>query len=172
MKKTLSLILGAALCLGLLAACGSPASGPAPTQTPEPVLTGAELAAHYKEAIESARSDEDNEAFVIDTDPENVAWDMLGFEAADVEAFALSWSLINVHAYTVGLFKPVEGKADAVMEGLRAHIDRTVNSFTNYLPDQLEIAENAILEQLDDGTIVLVMCSGWDEVYNGITAAL
>ena len=32
MKKTISLILGAVLCLSLLAACGTPAAQPTPTQ--------------------------------------------------------------------------------------------------------------------------------------------
>ena len=42
-KKILSLVLGAAMCLSLLAACGTPAADPTPTPT-EPALTGEELA--------------------------------------------------------------------------------------------------------------------------------
>ena len=48
----------------------------------------------------------------------------------------------------------------------------TQRSFEHYLPDQGEIANNAILKTLDDGTVMLVMSEGWDEVAEGITAAL
>ena len=174
-KKTISLILGAALCLSLLAACGTPAADPTPTPTQEPALTGEELAAHYAEAITSARTDEDNQSFTITTAADELGdygWESLGFASSDVEAFAVSLSLINVHAYCVGAFKPVEGKAETVMNGLQAYIDRTVQSFTNYLPDQLTIAENAVLEQLDDGTVLIVMCTDQDTVRDAIVAAL
>ena len=79
---------------------------------------------------------------------------------------------MNVSAYCVALFKPLEGQEEAVMTALQAYIDGIEQSFTNYLPDQLVIAQNAILEQLDDGTIALVMCDNQDTVRDAIVAAL
>ena len=175
MKKSLSLILGIIMCLSLFAACGTPAAEPTPTQTPEPTLSGTELAAHYKQAIEAARDDETNEYnSVATTDEEmgSITWEVLGITADQLDAYAVSISLMNVSAYCVALFKPLEGQEEAVMTALQAYIDGVEQSFTNYLPDQLVIAQNAILEQLDDGTIALVMCDNQDTVRDAIVAAL
>ena len=194
MKKIIALALGAVLCIGLLAGCGNSAADPTPTPTTaptqtteptpsedpaptgeEPAPTGDETSASYANAITGARSDQENTDRPITTTAEEfgeIGWQTLGITAEDVDAFAVSMSFMNVQAYCVGIFKPAEGKAETVMNGLQAYIDNTVQSFTNYLPDQLTIAENARLEQLDDGTIVLVMCENQDTVYDSIVAAL
>ena len=220
-KKIISLILGATLCLSLLAACGTPAADPTatpsaiPSETPseEPAATpsadpseepsaatteqpvapteqpaapseqpaetpaqgGSDLSAGFVNAITSARSEQENTDRPIIAkggDVNDLYWDTLGFTAADVSDYAFSLSLMNTQAYCVGVFKPVDGKADAVYNGLKAYIDRTIQSFTNYLPDQLVYAENARLEKLADGTVVIVMCENQDTVYDTIVAAL
>ena len=220
-KKLISLILGATLCLSLLAACGTPAADPTatpsaiPSETPseEPAATpsadpseepsaapteqpsapseqpsapseqpaetpaqgGSDLSAGFVNAITSARSEQENTDRPIIAkggDVNDLYWDTLGFAAADVSDYAFSLSLMNTQAYCVGVFKPVDGKADAVYNGLKAYIDRTIQSFTNYLPDQLVYAENARLEKLADGTVVIVMCENQDTVYDTIVAAL
>lgn len=220
-KKIISLILGATLCLSLLAACGTPAADPtatpsaipsetpseepdatpsadpseepsaapteqpvapteqpaAPTEQPAetPAQGGSDLSAGFVNAITSARSEQENTDRPIIAkggDVNDLYWDTLGFAAADVSDYAFSLSLMNTQAYCVGVFKPVDGKADAVYNGLKAYIDRTIQSFTNYLPDQLVYAENARLEKLADGTVVIVMCENQDTVYDTIVAAL
>ena len=224
-KKIISLILGATLCLSLLAACGTPAADPTatpsaiPSETPseEPTATpsadpseepseepsaapsdqpvapteqpaapteqpaetpaqgGSDLSTSFVNAITSARSEQENTDRPIIAkggDVNDLYWDTLGFAAADVSDYAFSLSLMNTQAYCVGVFKPVDGKADAVYNGLKAYIDRTIQSFTNYLPDQLVYAENARLEKLADGTVVIVMCENQDTVYDTIVAAL
>ena len=223
-KKIISLILGATLCLSLLAACGTPAADPTatpsaiPSETPseEPAATpsadpseepseqpsapteqpvapteqpsapseqpaetpaqgGGDLSTSFVNAITSARSEQENTDRPIIAkggDVNDLYWDTLGFAAADVSDYAFSLSLMNTQAYCVGVFKPVDGKADAVYNGLKAYIDRTIQSFTNYLPDQLVYAENARLEKLADGTVVIVMCENQDTVYDTIVAAL
>ena len=227
-KKIISLILGATLCLSLLAACGTPAADPTatpsaiPSETPseEPTATpsadpseepsaapseqpsapteqpaapteqpsaptehpaetpaqgGSDPSAGFVNAITSARSEQENTDRPIIAkggDVNDLYWDTLGFAAADVSDYAFSLSLMNTQAYCVGVFKPVDGKADAVYNGLKAYIDRTIQSFTNYLPDQLVYAENARLEKLADGTVVIVMCENQDTVYDTIVAAL
>ena len=168
MKKILALILGAVMCMSLLAACG---------EAEEPALSGAELAAHYKEAITAGRSDADNAdrpIYITGEEEEmgSIVWDLLGLKAEDLDAYALSVSLMNTQAYCVGLFKPVEGREEAVTSALQTYVEGTQKSFESYLPDQGEIANNAILKTLDDGTVMLVMSEGWDEVAEGITAAL
>ena len=224
-KKIISLILGATLCLSLLAACGTPAADPTdtpsaiPSETPseEPTATpsadpseepseepsaapseqpsapteqpsapseqpaetpaqgGSDLSAGFVNAITSARSEQENTDRPIIAkggDVNDLYWDTLGFAAADVSDYAFSLSLMNTQAYCVGVFKPVDGKADAVYNGLKAYIDRTIQSFTNYLPDLLVYAENARLEKLADGTVVIVMCENQDTLYDTIVAAL
>lgn len=175
MKKIIALMLGAVMCLSLLAACGTAGSVETPAPTETPALTGAELAAHYAEAITAARSEEENEYNTVattDEDMGSMAWEVLGLESSQLDAYAISISLMNVSAYCVGLLKPLEGQEEAVMTALQAYIDRTEQSFSTYLPDQHVIAQNAILEQLDDGTVAIVMCDGQDGVYDAITAAL
>lgn len=173
MKKTLAIILGAVMCLSLLAACGTPAADPSPSPSAKP-LTGAELSAHYAEAITSARNEQDNTDRPVVTDAEEMgmAWDVLGISADDLDAFAVSISLMNVQAYCVGVFKPAEGKSESVMTALQAYIDNIEQSFSSYLPDQYAIAQNAKLGELDDGTIILVMCEGQDEIYDAIAVAV
>ena len=173
MKKTriLSALLAAALCLAL-AACGQKEGAPA-AKTPE------ELTAAYTQAITAARDDELNDFFPVmtkgdDTDPVNaeMTFALLGFTPEDTDAYGVSMSLMNVSAYTIVAVKPAEGKEDTVQEGLENYIEAQKGSFQFYLEDQYEIASNAKLEKLNDGTLVLVMCENQDTVFDSIKTAL
>ena len=173
MKKTriLSLLLCAAVCLSL-AACAKKeeASG---SKTPE------ELTAAYVNAITAARDDELNDFFPVMTkggevDPttEEMTFALLGFTPEDVEDYGVSLSLMNVRAYAIAVVKPAQGKAETVKEGLENYVEAQKGSFEFYLEDQYEIASNAKLETLDDGTVLLVMCEGQDAVFDSIKTAL
>lgn len=98
--------------------------------------------------------------------------ELLGFKSDDAEAYAMSISLMNVKAYGIVVVKPADGRAQAVRDGLQGFIDRQCQSFANYLADQYEIAKNARLETLKDGTIVMVMSPDQDEVYNSIVKSI
>lgn len=127
------------------------------------------------DAITSSRTDEENEAYPVFSDKaaiEDAYYQVVGFTAADVDEIAMSVSLINIKAYGIVIAKPAEGCADTVKAGLQAFIDNQCASFETYLADQYEIAKNAKLETLDDGTIVMVMCANADTVYDAIVAAL
>ena len=99
-------------------------------------------------------------------------YDVLGFTADDVTELAMSVSLINVKAYGIVIAKPAEGCEETVKAGLQGFIDTQCANFETYLADQYEIAKNAKLETLDDGTIIMVMCENADAVYETIVAAL
>ena len=99
-------------------------------------------------------------------------YDVLGFTADDVTELAMSVSLINVKAYGIVVVKPAEGCEETVKAGLQSFIDTQCANFETYLADQYEIAKNAKLETLDDGTIIMVMCENADAVYEAIVAAL
>ena len=47
-----------------------------------------------------------------------------------------------------------------------------MSSFEMYLADQYDIAKNARLETLEDGTVLLVMCEDQDTVYDAIAKAI
>lgn len=172
MKKTrvLSLLLSAALCLSL-AACAGGKKGDAPDP--------AALADAYAQAITGARDLEYNEAYPVltsadqaDAQEREMYFATLGVEPADVQAYAMSVSLMNVQAYAIVAMLPADGAADAVRAGLEGYVENQKNGFEHYLEDQYQVASSAKLETLDDGTILLVMCPDQDTVLDSIKSAL
>lgn len=127
-----------------------------------------ELSQAYSNAIIASRGDEENANIPTISSFTSELWPYLqpsfGFDATQVESFSLAASTMNIHAYCVAVVKPVEGQEDAVLAGLEAYKAQKINEFTNYLADQLVYAENAVIETLEDGTMILVMGSGSDEV--------
>lgn len=126
----------------------------------------------YETAITAARSQEINEVYPLiddaDDDLAAMIFELLGVTAADMTAYAVSVSLMNVKAYAVAAIFPAAGKEDAILDSLRTFVDNQVQSFEHYLVDQYEIAINARLETLEDGTILLVMCENQDAVFDSI----
>ena len=93
LQRTLPLLL----LLALLAGCG--------TSSQPSALTAEERTQLYQTAIESARDAEMNEAIGILTDAgddmADVIFELLGVTAADMSAFALSVSPMNIKAYGI-----------------------------------------------------------------------
>lgn len=184
MKRLFALLL--CLCLAL-SACGGQSADrqptDQPTDRPEPTenvgKTPEELAEAYTQAIYAARDEEMNEYFpamtnVTENDPteQEMIFAMLGFAPEDVEAYGFSMSLMNVNAYAIVAAKPAKDKEETVKTGMEGYIESQKASFERYLEDQYEIASNAKLETLDDGTVLLVMCDGQDAVFDSIKSAL
>ena len=192
MKKYIAAFLCIAMCLALMSACGTETK---PEESTEPITSGQpseapedsaepeepedssepETSSPLADAITSARGDEENEAYPVQSDKdaiESMYYDVLGFTADDVTELAMSVSLINVKAYGIVIAKPAEGCEETVKAGLKGFIDTQCANFETYLADQYEIAKNAKLETLDDGTIIMVMCENADAVYEAIVAAL
>lgn len=168
MKKSLNLVLAFALVLVTLAGCsGKPAEDKAPPLSPE------EQSALYAEAIKTAQGDGEGAPIMTQKDdiPE-LMFSFLGFDSKDAEALALSVSLVNIKAYGIVFVKPAEGKEETVKIGLQTFIDNQRQSFENYLVDQYTIAQNARLETLEDGTLIMVMAPDGDAVYESISASL
>ena len=184
MKKIIAATLCIAMCLALLSACGTqnqtdpsdePITSQEPSDTPEASDTPEESTSALVDAITAARSDEENEAYAVMSGKdaiEDMYYTSVGFTAADVDEIAMSISLINVKAYGIVVVKPAEGCEETVKAGLQSFIDTQCKNFENYLADQYEIAKNAKLETLEDGTIVMVMCENADTVYESIVSAL
>ena len=164
MKRFLSLIL---LPILLLTGCSS---------APESQLTAQERTELYRAAIQDARSQEDNDAFpIVTSDADDMApllLELMGLSAGDMSAFAIAASAMNVKAYGIAAVYPAQGRDEAVKEALQGFVDRQRQNFERYLPDQYEIASNARLETLEDGTVLLVMCGGQDQVFTDIRSAV
>lgn len=166
MKKSLLLIPALALVFGIFAGC----SGKANPETPAD-LSPEERSNLYAEAIKNAQGDENgNPVMTPEDDVPELMYEFLGFQATDAEAFAMSVSLVNIKAYGIVLVKPVAGKEETVKTGLQTFIDNQRQAFENYLPDQYAIAKDARLETLKDGTLVMVMSSDSDAVFDSISA--
>lgn len=192
MKKYIAAFLCIAMCLALMSACGTetkpeestePITSEQPSEAPEDSAepenpedsSEPETSSPLADAITSSRGDEENEAYPVQSDKdaiESMYYDVLGFTADDVTELAMSVSLINVKAYGIVIAKPAEGCEETVKAGLQGFIDTQCANFETYLADQYEIAKNAKLETLDDGTIIMVMCENADAVYEAIVAAL
>jgi len=175
MKRILSLTLAVVMSFSLLTACGggaAPSQAPsqAPEKTPEELTTlfADTITANGGEMVEynpviSESKEEDGSAFMLE---------MMGLKAEDMVAFGISTSMMNTKAYGIALVRPVEGKKQAVTEGLQGFIDMQKQNFERYLPDQYEIAQAARLETLSDGTILMVMCENQDSVFDAIKTAV
>lgn len=165
MKKALSLALVLALTVAALAGC-SGKSGGASAKTPE------ELTKLYADAI-TANGGENVEynpvvSEIKEDDDSALLLEFLGLKAEDMAAFGISMSLMNIKAYIVAAIMPAEGKADTVKQALQTYKETQMASFEMYLADQYDIAKNAKLDTLEDGTILLVMCEDQDTVYDAI----
>lgn len=167
MKKKLSLFLSAALLVTGLTACGGGANK-------ETERTSEEWNALYAEAITNSRPAEENEYFPFVSAEEPEMYEMtlttMGLTAEDMEAHAISISLMNVSAYAIAAIRPVEGREETVTAALQTYVDNTRSSFEFYLPGPFEVASNARLETLEDGTILLVMCEGQDAVFEAVSS--
>ena len=172
MKKSITLMLVLAFVIAVFSGCASTSKTDG--------LSPEELEKLYAKAITDARDDDLNSAFPVmlgseESEDEVVAemlHELLGFKADDAEAYAMSISLMNVKAYGIVVVKPADGRAEAVKDGLQGFIDQQCQGFELYLADQYEIAKNARLETLNDGTIVMVMCPDQDAVYDSIAKSI
>ena len=93
---------------------------------------------------------------------------MLGITAENTSSFAVAVSAMNVRAYGIAAVMPAAGEDEAVLEGLNSFIENQRQSFEQYLADQYEVAKNARLETLEDGTLLLVMSEGQDALFDAI----
>ena len=164
MKRILPLLLALAF---ILSACGGKDEGA--QKTPE------ELNKAYAEAITAAQSQDERDAFpqiAPDDEMFELVLGTMGITPEDLTAPALMVSVRGIQAYSVAALMPAEGKEDAVRQGLETYIQNQKSNFQFYLEDQYQIAADAKLEELSDGTFLLVMCEGQDKVFDSIKAAL
>lgn len=167
MKKILSFAL--AMSILVLSGCSQQTQSGA-EKTPEELTTlyaesitefGGEMV-EYNPVVTEVEEDTDS-AMLLEA---------MGLNTEDMTAFAFSSSMMNVKAYGIAAVMPAEGKEEDVKAALQSFIDGKQSSFEFYLEDQYEVACNARLETLDDGTVLMVMTEDQDTVYDGISAAI
>lgn len=170
MKKMIALAIAAALAVSVLAGCSSKKDSGSSEKTP------AEMTQSYVDAINGSVDKEILEYTPVVTDIKDqdaeMIIDVLGLKPEQMQAYAMSVSLMNVQAYAIAVIMPAEGQAEAVKTALQTFVDNQASGFERYLEDQYEIAKNAKLETLEDGTILLVMTEGQDTVFEGISNAI
>ena len=168
MKKILSLGLTLALAVSMLAGCTNKGGSGSSTKTPE------QLNELYTTAITENGGEmaQYNAPFNGTTEEGPMMLELMGLTAEDVTAYAISTSMMMVHAYGIAAIMPAEGKEETVNNGLKAFIEQKQQAFEMYLPDQYENAKNAKLETLADGTVLMVMTAEQDTVFEAIKAAI
>lgn len=133
-------------------------------------------AQELKDAISASRDEESNQYLPIvtndDAQDQEMLFELMQLPAKDIKTHALSVSLMNVHAYAVGVLVPAEGKQEAVLKAVNAYVAGMQKSFESYLPNQYEITKQAIVKAQEDGSIILVMCEDSQTVYDNIVKAL
>lgn len=171
MKRIFSLALSALLALAITGCTGT-----SPQDSAKPALTPQERTDLYQTAIENARNEELNEAYPPLTTPDanlaGIVFEMLGITSDDLTSYAIAISPMNIHAYGVAVVLPAEGREETVKAGLQGFIGLQQSNFETYLPEQYAITKNAKLEELDDGTLILVMCEDQDTVLEAIQSSL
>ena len=172
MKKILAFAL--ALTMMALAGCSGSKNesnnDASSTKTPEELVTlytdainncGNEMV-EYNPVMSESKED-DGSAFLLET---------MGLKVEDMTAFGISVSMMNVKAYGIAAVMPAEGKEETVKSALQSYIDTQKMNFEFYLADQYEVASNARLETLEDGTILMVICEDQDTVFDAISSAI
>ncbi len=167
-KKLITSVL--ALSVLLLSGCSgnsSPSDQPT-TKTPE------ELTAIYTEAITANGGEmvEYNPVLSEFNEESAMLLEMMGLKEDDMIAFGVSTTMMNVKAYGIAAVMPAEGKTEAVKESLQGFIEQKQQEFEFYLPDQRPVAENARLDTLEDGTVLMVMIEDQDTVFDNISKAI
>ena len=166
MKNETVRFLAMALLAAALCGCsGQPAQG---NQPPE------ELAQIYADAITAHGGEmvEYNPVITQVNEENAILLESMGLEAEDMTAFALSTTMMNTKAYGIAAVMPAQGREEAVESALEDFVARKQADFERYLPDQYDVARNAEVETLDDGTVLLVMAEDGDRIFEEIAAAI
>jgi hypothetical protein len=169
MKKW-SVLVSFILLAALLAGCGGTA----------PETGGYGSSAVYADVIEAARPAELNEAGFYTIVTENSDADLLSrlfyetspFSQADMLRYAISTPGIITLAYGVAIILPTPENEQAVLDAVNAFVEQNKKAQENYLQDQYEIADSAIVAVAESGEVLLVMCQNAEAVMAAIKTGL
>ena len=178
MKKYIAAFLCIAMCLALMSACGTetkpeestePITSEQPSEAPEDSAepenpedsaepeapedsSEPETSSPLADAITSARGDEENEAYPVQSDKdaiESMYYDVLGFTADDVTELAMSVSLINVKAYGIVIAKPASASQYVEADRIQPILALSTERYTGNLADAPTLSEVGDYEDVE-----------------------
>lgn len=91
----------------------------------------------------------------------------LGIKASLYQSSSVYTASKSTSAYTVAGFRASEGNQDKLTEAMETVKERIIASFNGFLPDQYEIAQNAVVKQYGD-YFFLIVSDRNDEVIKAI----
>lgn len=134
MKKWMALLAAAICCGALLTGCGSK-DGNASDVAASEMKEGQTV-----QTVVDQIAAEVGVAMPADVD-ENFLKDICYIPTEDIQAYAGKIAIVNTSADNVIAVQAVEGKVDAVKDGLQKRLEDVQKSFEQYLPEQYEKAQ-------------------------------
>lgn len=147
---------------------------PAPEAKPEPEQPVVDNTARYVAALNASGCEllQYNQIYTAADADAPLALEYVGLSGEMTSQFAISFSMMNTKAFGLAAVMPANGQQQAVVAGLNSYVARIQQMFDRYLPDQYEISKAAKVTTLSDGTVLLVMCEGQDDILANIKSAL
>lgn len=103
------------------------------------------------DAIWSAVYDEYGDTFpVTEAVPAESLLDLTGIDPEKLESFVFQFPMMNVSASEFFIAKCKEGQLEAVKEEVMAHQAALAEQWKQYLPEQLKLVENYVMETSDN----------------------
>lgn len=135
--------------------------------------------ADYRQVIENARSaDLNSQAMLaVVTGPDDKMHQTIfsgtyGFVEEDYERYGISIGTVITLSYGAIIILPKEGREQAVMDQMRFFVEQQKKAMDNYLQDQYEIANSALIETAPTGEVLLAMSKDAPEVMKAMKEGL
>ena len=150
-KSIIALILAFTFALGL-ASCAS--SGDHDTNTTEPSTEPKNYPA-VATFFEDTTADYEM-PMMMDLD-DDLLQDMYGIDPALLDEYVAKIPGMNVHATEFFVAKVKDGNMDAVKNGIESRLNALDQTWSQYLPDQYELVQNA--KTVEEGNYILFVVS-------------
>lgn len=131
----------------------APTSAPTPSgsERPEPEITAAPTGERSPEAIWEAIFEEYGDTFpATESVTEERLKELTGIDPEKLESFVFQFPMMNVSASEFLIAECKEGQLEAVREEVEAHQAALAEQWKQYLPEQMELVENYVLETADN----------------------
>lgn len=133
---------------------------PAPTVVPSPSVSeppapepsaGGAVGEKKPETIWNAVYEEYGDTFpVTESVPAERLKELTGIDPEKLDSFVFQFPMMNVSASEFFIAECKEGQLETVREEVEAHQAALAEQWKQYLPEQMELVENYVLETADD----------------------
>ena len=129
----------------------TPSAVPSPTPTADVGDDGQDSGEVTPEAIWNDIYEQYGDTFpVTESVPADVLKDIAGIDPEKLESFVFQFPMMNVSASEFFIGKCKEGQFESVKEEVMAHQAALAEQWGQYLPEQLKLVENYVLETADN----------------------